>query len=206
MLKKVLIPAAAILTICFTPATLFAGNDIALTGSDLKGHWLLAEAEFSYEASFDSNGDCHVIMTQREENKDLCIHPDGTIETEADTGEITSFSVLKSEDTILYYAYEDDTCIGIFFLDGEASDKGYVLDVESDLFLSEDKVISVEDQEVFDYEIFDSTLCYYNEHSVRALDIISQTPDLLVCQDSPNTEDSDYCLTLFIKADCIDSE
>lgn len=136
MLKKVLIPAAAILTICFTPATLFAGTDITLTGSDLKGHWLLAEAEFSYEASFDSNGDCHVIMTQREENK----------------------------------------------------------------------VISVEDQEVFDYEIFDSTLCYYNEHSVRALDIISQTPDLLICQDSPNTEDSEYCLTLFIKADCIDSE
>ena len=45
MLKKVLIPAAAILTICFTPATLFAGNDITLTGSDLKGYVLDVESD-----------------------------------------------------------------------------------------------------------------------------------------------------------------
>ena len=46
MLKKILIPATAILTICFTPVTLFAEEGAQLTGSGLKGHWLLAEAEF----------------------------------------------------------------------------------------------------------------------------------------------------------------
>ena len=48
MLKKILIPATAILTICFTPVTLFAEEGAQLTGSGLKGHWLLAEAEFPY--------------------------------------------------------------------------------------------------------------------------------------------------------------
>lgn len=209
MLKKILIPATAILTICFTPVTLFAEEGAQLTGSGLKGHWLLAEAEFPYEASFNSNGDCHVTMSRYEGNNDLCIHPDGTFETEVDTGEVTSFSVFRSEDTILYYGYENNTCVGIFFLDGEDSDKGYILDMDADLFLSEEKLISVDDQEVFDYEIIDNTLCYFNEHSVRALDIISHTPDLLVCQDTPSSSEagnSDSCLTLFIKADCIEAE
>ena len=132
-----------------------------------------------------------------------------SFETEVDTGEVTSFSVFRSEDTILYYGYENDTCVGIFFLDGEDSDKGYILDMDADLFLSEEKLISVDDQEVFDYEIIDNTLCYFNEHSVRALDIISHTPDLLVCQDTPSSSEagnSDSCLTLFIKADCIEAE
>ena len=62
MLKKILIPATAILTICFTPVTLFAEEGAQLTGSGLKGHWLLAEAEFPYEASFNSNGDCGNII------------------------------------------------------------------------------------------------------------------------------------------------
>ena len=44
MLKKILIPATAILTICFTPVTLFAEEGAQLTCSGLKGHCLLAEA------------------------------------------------------------------------------------------------------------------------------------------------------------------
>lgn len=41
MLKKILIPATAILTICFTPVTLFAEEGAQLTGSGLKGHCCL---------------------------------------------------------------------------------------------------------------------------------------------------------------------
>ncbi len=145
-----------------------------------------------------------------EGNNDQCIHPDGTFETEVDTGEVTSFSVFRSEDTILYYGYENDTCVGIFLF----RRRGFRQRLHTGhgcrpVPVWKRKLISVDDQEVFDYEIIDNTLCYFNEHSVRALDIISHTPDLLVCQDTPSSSEagnSDSCLTLFIKADCIEAE
>ena len=57
-------------------------DGIQLTSEDIKGHWLAAEVEDFNAADFDSNGDCHITIFQNGKNNDLCIHPDGSYESE----------------------------------------------------------------------------------------------------------------------------
>ena len=65
MLKKILISATAILTICFTPVTLFAEEGAQLTGSGLKGHWLLAGIPIRGKLQFQWRLPCDHVPVRR---------------------------------------------------------------------------------------------------------------------------------------------
>lgn len=165
MLKKILMPVTAAMLLLVSPVTLYAADNtsvgevpakfnlerdsilekpkmdgIQLTSEDIKGHWLAAEVEDFNAADFDSNGDCHITIFQNGKNNDLCIHPDGSYESEEIEDEkIDQFQVLKSNDFIFYYSLVDDSYGGFLFMNGEQSDRAYVIEAESDLYLSEDK-------------------------------------------------------------------
>ena len=67
-------------------------------------NWLAADVKDFNVAGFDSNGDCHITIYQNEKNNDLCIHPDGTYESEElEDEKIDQFQVLQSKDFIFYY-------------------------------------------------------------------------------------------------------
>lgn len=129
MLKKILMPVTAAMLLLVSPVTLYAADNtsvgevpakfnlerdsilekpkmdgIQLTSEDIKGHWLAAEVEDFNAADFDSNGDCHITIFQNGKNNDLCIHPDGSYESEEIEDEkIDQFQVLQSKNFIFYY-------------------------------------------------------------------------------------------------------
>ena len=180
-----------------------------LTSTDIKGHWLMAEVESWAEADFDSNGDCHITMNQQGEDSALCVQPDGAVKTEGtDLEGITEFSVFRSGDIIFYYTYEENSCLGLVFLDGEQSECAYIVEVETELFFSEKKMISVDEQKVYDYEIIDNTVCLFNEEEVQGLEFQFFKPELFVCSDIRESRNNSCMdsLVVFIKSDSLEKE
>ena len=180
-----------------------------LISTDIKGHWLMAEVESWAAADFDSNGDCRITMNQQGEDSVLCVQPDGAVKAEGtDLGDLTEFSVFRSGDIIFYYTYEENSCLGLVFLDGEQSERVYIVEVETELFFSEEKMISIDEQKVYDYEIIDTTVCLFNEEEVQGLELQFFKPELFVCSDireSRNNLGMDS-LVVFIKADSLEKE
>ena len=79
-------------------------DGIQLTCENMKGHWMAVDVEDFNVAGFDSNVDCHITIYQNEKNNDLCIHPDGTYESEElEDEKIDQFQVLQSKNFIFYY-------------------------------------------------------------------------------------------------------
>lgn len=167
------------------------------------------EKDFN-EADFDSNGDCHITIFQNGKNNDLCIHPDGSYESEEIEDEkIDQFQVLKSNDFIFYYSLVDDSYGGFLFMNGEQSDRAYVIEAESDLYLSEDKFILIENQKAYDYELIENTILCLDENEIMGLEVIAYLPDLVVCRDiqtktSGVGEMSD--LIVFVRENALEAE
>ena len=235
MLKKILIPVTAAMLFLVSPVTLYAADNtsvgevpakfnlerdsilehhkmdgVQLTSEDLKGHWLAAEVEDFNVADFDSNGDCHITIFQNGKNNDLCIHPDGSYESEEiEEEKIDQFQVLKSNDFIFYYSLVDDSYGGFLFMNGEQSDRAYVIEAESDLYLSEDKFILMENQKAYDYELIENTILCLDEDEIIGMEIIAYSPDLVVCRNiqtktSGVGEMSD--LIVFVRENALEAE
>lgn len=209
MLKKILMPVTAAMLLLFSPMTLYAADNtsvgevpvkfnlerdsilehpnmdgIQLTCEEIKGHWLAADVEDFNEAGFDSNGDCHITIYQNGRNSDLCIHPDGTYESEEIEDEkINQFQVLKSNDFIFYYSLVDDSYGGFLFMNGEQSDRAYAIEAEADLYMSEDKFILIEDQKAYAYELIENTILCLDENEIMGMEVIAYSPNLIVCRD-----------------------
>ena len=206
MLKKILMPVTAAMLLLVSPVTLYAADNtsvgevpakfnlerdsilekpkmdgIQLTSEDIKGHWLAAEVEDFNAADFDSNGDCHITIFQNGKNNDLCI----------------------------YYSLVDDSYGGFLFMNGEQSDRAYVIEAESDLYLSEDKFILIENQKAYDYELIENTILCLDENEIMGLEVIAYLPDLVVCRDiqtktSGVGEMSD--LIVFVRENALEAE
>ena len=68
-------------------------------------------------------------------------------------------------------------------MNGEQSDRAYVIEAESDLYLSEDKFILIENQKAYDYELIENTILCLDENEIMGLEVIAYLPDLVVCRD-----------------------
>ena len=85
---------------------------------------------------------------------------------------------------------------------------GIIVEVEKELFFSEEKMISIDEQKVYDYEIIDNAVCLFNEEEVQGLELQFYKPELFVCSDireSRNNSGMDS-LVVFLKADSLEKE
>ena len=58
-----------------------------------------------------------------------------------------------------------------------------MIEAESDLYLSEDKFILIENQKAYDYELIENTILCLDENEIMGLEVIAYSPDLVVCRD-----------------------
>ena len=235
MLKKILMPVTAAMLLLVSPVTLYAADNtsvgevpakfnlerdsilekpkmdgIQLTSEDIKGNWQAADVEYFNAAHIESNRECKNTVLQKGKKKEISNQTYGSYESEEIEDEkIDQFQVLKSNDFIFYYSLVDDSYGGFLFMNGEQSDRAYVIEAESDLYLSEDKFILIENQKAYDYELIENTILCLDENEIMGLEVIAYLPDLVVCRDiqtktSGVGEMSD--LIVFVRENALEAE
>lgn len=155
-----------------------------ITNEDIIGRWATGTIEQKIGARFGENGDCCLTSENNGEVEEIYVLSDGTV-LSAETGVDESIKVYKIEsDTLCLYYIDTDYEDGVvFFPDGTESEYAYLVEFESELFISDDKFIMVDSHKAYDYDIVENTICCIGDNDVIGAEVLFYDDNLFICQD-----------------------
>lgn len=215
MRRKLFAGLAIVIALVLNSLSVYAAGDLQVTNEDIVGRWMVTDGRlYSYRVSFDEDGICHILCQTDKKKMEFCIGLDGEVlleEFSLNVPETEKFSVLRTGNVIFYYV-ADESCYnykGLLCLNGEESDKAYVVSLSSELFISDDKFISLEDQEKAEYDLVENVICYLREEEIQGFEVVDYGDDFFICKNVDRwgkKEDSEKEMKIFIRKNVLESE
>lgn len=207
MRRKLFAGLAIVLALVLNSFTVYAAEDLQVTNEDIVGRWMVDDdvrLRYSYQVSFDEDGICRIIRQNDKKRVEVSLEEFFTSMLENE-----KISVLKLDDMIFYYVVKNSRYTGLLCLNGEQSDVAYEVWVDSEIFISDDKFISLEDQEMAEYDLVENMICYFGEEEIQGFEVVDYGDDFFICKNVDRwgeEEDFEKEMKIFIRKNVLESE